>query len=147
MRLKRDDAGVVFINGNEVFRSPNLPPTGPITYTTFATATGENDIDSATLSSSVLQAGQNVVTVEIHQQSLTSSDVSFDFELLGQPLGGGVRVQIGRFGDEAALYWSDSTFRLQRAGELPSANWTNVPGGSPVPITPAGPKQFYRLAK
>jgi hypothetical protein len=58
-----------------------------------------------------------------------------------------VRVQIGHFGEEAALYWSDSTFRLQRAGELPSAGWTNLPGNSPVPIDPAGPKQFYRLVK
>ena len=147
MRLKRDDAGIVFINGNEVSRSANFPPTGPITYTTFATATGENDTDTATLSSSVLQAGVNLVAVEMHQQSLASSDVSFDFELLGQPPGAGVRVQIGRFGEEAALYWSDSTYRLQRAIELPSANWTNVPGSSPVPIDPAGPKQFYRLAK
>jgi hypothetical protein len=147
MRLKRDDAGVVYLNGVEKYRSPNLPQTGAITYSTFATSTGENTIDTANLSTNGLQAGANVVAVEIHQADLGSSDISFDFELLTQPAGAGVRVQIGRFGDEAALYWSDSTFRLQRAGELPSAIWTNVPGNSPVPIAPSGPKEFYRLTK
>jgi hypothetical protein len=147
MRLKRDDAGVVYFNGVEKFRSPNLPQAGAITYSTFATSTGENTIDTANLSTTGLQSGANVVAVEIHQADLGSSDISFDFELTAQPTGAGVQVQIGRFGDEAALYWSDSTFRLQRAGELPSASWTNVPGNSPIPITPSGPKQFYRLVK
>jgi len=147
MRLKRDDAGVVYLNGGEVYRSPNLPQTGAITYSTFATSTGENAIDTATLSATNLHAGVNLVAVEIHQADLGSSDISFDFELVGQPQGAGVLVQIGRFGDEAALYWSDSTFRLQRVGELPSASWTNVPGNSPIPITPSSPKQFYRLVK
>lgn len=150
MRLKRDDAGVVYLNGVEVYRSPNLPAfPATITYSTPSNAgqNGENTIDTATLSAGALIAGVNVVAVEIHQSDLNSSDISFDFELIGQPQGAGVLVQIGRFGEEAALYWSDSTFRLQRAGELPSANWTNVPGNSPIPVTPSGPIQFYRLVK
>jgi hypothetical protein len=56
-------------------------------------------------------------------------------------------MNIGLFGNEAALYWSDSTFRLQGAGELPAAIWNNVPGASPVPVDPFGPRQFYRLVK
>jgi len=87
------------------------------------------------------------VAVEIHQSDSNSSDISFDFELTGQPQDSGARVQIVRFGSRAVLYWSDSTFQLQRAGELPSADWTNVPGSSPIPVTPSDPKQFFRLVK
>jgi hypothetical protein len=82
MRLLRDDAGIVYLNGTEVFRSPNLPA-GVIAYNTLATATGENNVDTASLPANLLVEGTNVVAVEIHQQALTSSDISFDLELLG----------------------------------------------------------------
>ena len=58
-----------------------------------------------------------------------------------------VRVGIGRFGDGAAVYWGDASFRLQQSSELPSSNWTPVPGVSPVPIHLSDPRQFYRLIK
>jgi hypothetical protein len=86
MRLLRDDAGVVYLNGSEVFRSSNLPaPPVPIDFTTRALSTGENSIDTATFSARDLRAGENTVAVEIHQESITSSDVSFDLELIGAP--------------------------------------------------------------
>lgn len=90
LRLLRDDAGVVYLNGVEIFRSPNLP-TGSISYDTLATATGENTIDEAVVDWAVpgLVNGTNVVAVEIHQASLTSSDLSFDFELIGLVSGAG----------------------------------------------------------
>jgi hypothetical protein len=150
MRLRRDDAGVVYLNGVEVYRSPNLPAfPAAISYSTPSTSgqNGENTIDTATLIAGALIPGVNLVAVEIHQSDLNSSDLSFDLELAGQAQSAGARVQIALFGDEAALYWSDSTFRLQHADELPAATWTNLPGNSPVPIHPAGPKQFYRLVK
>src|SRR6185436_3157771 len=51
MRLLRDDAGVVYLNGSEVFRSSNLPATPvPIDFTTRALSTGENSIDTAIFS-------------------------------------------------------------------------------------------------
>ncbi|MDB6034849.1 MAG: metallophosphoesterase, partial [Verrucomicrobiales bacterium] len=82
MRLLRDDAGIVYLNGTEVFRSPNLPA-GAIVFGTYATATGENDIDTASFPANLLVEGTNVVAVEIHQQAGTSSDISFDLELQG----------------------------------------------------------------
>lgn len=84
LRLLRDDGGVVYLNGAEVFRSPNVP-SGVIGYrtTTLAGQNGENTIDTATLSPSLLLEGTNVVAVEIHQAAVTSSDLSFDFELRG----------------------------------------------------------------
>jgi hypothetical protein len=86
MWLLRDDGGVVHLNGVEVFRSPNLPAApAVISYntTTLSGQNGENTIDTAVLSAGQLRAGTNVVAVEIHQAEPDSSDVSFDFELIG----------------------------------------------------------------
>ena len=50
------------------------------------TALGEPEEETwlqTTLSPSVLTAGTNVIAVEIHQQSPTSSDISFNLELRG----------------------------------------------------------------
>ena len=147
MRLKRDDAGVVHINGTEAYRSPNLPQAGSISYTNFATSNGENTIDPATLPASLLQPGLNVVAVEIHQGDVTSSDLSFDFELLGQPPATAALVEIGRFGNTAALFWRDGTYRLQQSASLSPTNWTSLPGTSPLPVSPTDQQRFYRLTK
>ncbi|RAK63551.1 alkaline phosphatase PhoX [Hymenobacter edaphi] len=84
LRLKRDDGAVIYINGAEVHRS-NMP-TGAIAYNTFASATVDGSNESAffeaVLPKSVLLQGQNTIAVEIHQDRLSSSDISFDLELL-----------------------------------------------------------------
>jgi hypothetical protein len=57
------------------------------------------------------------------------------------------RLAIGRFATGGAVYWSDPSFKLQRSSELPSANWTPLPGASPVPVDLFEPGEFFRLAK
>jgi hypothetical protein len=85
LQLLRDDGAVVYLNGTEVVRH-NMPA-GTITYTTPAsTAIGgadESTFYSFTLATNVLLAGTNVAAVEIHQSSGTSSDISFDLQLVG----------------------------------------------------------------
>ncbi|HJR58568.1 MAG TPA: carbohydrate-binding protein [Vicinamibacterales bacterium] len=85
LRLLRDDGAVVYVNGSEVLRT-NMP-TGTITYTTPASAAifgaDESVWVSAVVSPSLLVAGANVIAVEVHQSEPTSSDLSFDLELLG----------------------------------------------------------------
>ena len=88
--LLRDDGGVVYLNGSEIYRSSSLPPLPAIiTSQTLATnlaggaAPPDNTIDTALLSAELLQTGPNLVAVEIHQQAASSSDVSFDFGLTG----------------------------------------------------------------
>ena len=84
MRTIRDDGVVVYINGTEVWRS-NMA-VGTVNYLTFASTTTGGDESTfipATVSPSVLVAGQNVITAEIHQADRLSSDISFDLELLG----------------------------------------------------------------
>ncbi|MFN8091455.1 MAG: metallophosphoesterase [Vicinamibacteria bacterium] len=85
LRLMRDDGAVVYLNGAEVLRS-NMP-TGTIGYTTPASSsvsgTAESAYQSFSLSPSLLVAGTNVLAVEVHQESASSSDVSFALELVG----------------------------------------------------------------
>jgi hypothetical protein len=84
VRALRDDGAVVYLNGIEIFRS-NMPA-GPVTYTTLASSVvdgaDENAYYETTLDASALATWKNVVAVEIHQSSGTSSDISFDFELI-----------------------------------------------------------------
>jgi hypothetical protein len=78
--LKADDAGVVYINGVEVHRF--AMPTGTIAYNTLASSNNENYWSfKSSISPSMLVSGTNIVAVEIHQDSVTSSDISFNLEL------------------------------------------------------------------
>lgn len=85
LQLVRDDGAVVYLNGNEVER-PNMPA-GTIDSTTeaFSTTSGseEDQFFEFALDPSMLIEGENVIAVEIHQISPTSSDISFDLELQG----------------------------------------------------------------
>jgi len=86
VNVKRDDGIIVYINGTEVYRN-NLAA-GTITYTTLAALASD---DGATpqafnLIPGNFVAGNNVIAVEIHQNSVTSSDISFDMELTGTPV-------------------------------------------------------------
>jgi acid phosphatase type 7 len=87
LRVLRDDGAVVYLNGTEVYRT-NMPA-GTITSSTLAsTAVGgadESTFYQATIPTSLLVMGTNVLAVEIHQSSATSSDVSFDLSLAGTP--------------------------------------------------------------
>jgi PKD repeat protein len=78
----RDDGVVVYVNGTEAFRM-NMPA-GPITSSTLAlSAVGGADEGTyfETKTDNLLKNGLNVIAVEVHQNSVTSSDKSFDMEV------------------------------------------------------------------
>jgi secreted PhoX family phosphatase len=86
LRLRRDDGAVVYLNGVEVARS-NMP-TGTVSSTTFASSTVGGSSETAFFTfpvSAQLYAGTgaNVIAVEIHQRSGSSSDLVFDASLTG----------------------------------------------------------------
>lgn len=90
LRLMRDDGAVVYLNGTEILRS-NMPA-GTVTYSTLATTAVGGDEESTffefTFDNTNLVTGENVLAVEMHQSSGTSSDISFDLSLdatLSQP--------------------------------------------------------------
>jgi tartrate-resistant acid phosphatase type 5 len=83
LSLVRDDGAVVYLNGQEVARS-NMP-TGTVSFNTLAASAVGGASEATPISFAVdpqlLLAGTNVVAVEIHQASSTSSDISFDLAL------------------------------------------------------------------
>lgn len=84
LNILRDDGAVIYINGIEVGRS-NMPE-GGITYSTWATSSATEGIFySYNLPKDSLVEGTNIIAVEVHQAYATSSDISFDLELMQNP--------------------------------------------------------------
>lgn len=83
VELQRDDGAVVYLNGTEVFRS-NMGG-GTILYNTTASGLAGGNDETTFYNQSVnishLQTGTNVLAVEVHQISGSSSDISFDLRL------------------------------------------------------------------
>jgi len=81
--LQRDDGAAVYVNGEEVART-NLPA-GPLTPSTLASQTvgfaAERAWVPAVVPQRLLRAGPNVVAVELHQASPTSSDATLDIKI------------------------------------------------------------------
>jgi hypothetical protein len=89
IRMVRDDGAVVYINGAEVRR--DAMPLGTITSTTLANVTGSGTAEFTyftTTNTAALNSGVNIIAVEVHQDAVTSSDISFDLELIANILEG-----------------------------------------------------------
>lgn len=144
LELLRDDAGVVYLNGAEVFRTPNLPPPpAVITFNTTASGgTVDNFVDRVT-TINPLVAGDNIAAVEIHQAPLPSSDVSFHLRIDGLPA---PRLELRNFLGDWLLFWADSAYRLQHAPTL-AGPWTTASTPSPAPVDLSAPMRFYRLVR
>ena len=79
LSLKYDDSGAAYLNGNEAARTFNLA--AGAAYDTLATQSQENIIADFPQALSILQDGVNTVAAEVHQNLVTSSDISFDLRL------------------------------------------------------------------
>lgn len=135
-RLTRDDAAVIYLNGTEVWRDTNLT-SGIITNQTPALVAlgGADETNWLTLSFitpplSLLKPGWNLLAAEVHNQSLTSSDIGFNFELSGMALiAGAPRCNIFSAPESLTLSWPDdaSYFAAYFATNLtPPATWTSL---------------------
>ncbi|MEZ5001485.1 MAG: metallophosphoesterase [Chitinophagales bacterium] len=84
LSLIRDDGAVVYLNGTEIFRD-NMPE-GTVTYTTLAASniSGSEETTPTTLllPATDFISGTNVIAVEMHQDNVTSSDISMDMQLI-----------------------------------------------------------------
>lgn len=84
-----DDGMVLYLNGVEVVRH-NLP-SGTILPSSLALDSVNGALESTliphALPVALLQAGNNVIAVEVHQVLPTSSDISFDLKLVGTSYG------------------------------------------------------------
>ncbi len=83
LALRADDGAVVYINGTEVSRA-NMP-TGVIADSTLATREVGNPDELLyfvyDLPKSILQVGQNIIAVEVHQNTRNGQDIAFDLKL------------------------------------------------------------------
>ena len=137
LNLRRDDGAVVYLNGTEIVRS-NMP-SGPIDHLTLASATvsgsDEDALQGGAIDTSLLVAGTNVLAVEIHQRRATSSDISFELELIGY--------------EEAFVEITRGPY-LQRGSPTEVAvRWrTDLPSSSSVDFgeTPGAPDRFVEDA-
>jgi len=71
--VRRDDGVVVYVNGTEVYR--NNVGTGVVTYTTLAPNFLEYTDFLTFVVPKALLNGDNYIAVEIHQQTISSSDI------------------------------------------------------------------------
>lgn len=159
VRLLRDDGGVVYINGLEVFRS-NMT-NGPISYSTLAASETPDDgtlYVETNIPPTVLVPGTNVVAVEIHQGyvgSYGTPDVSFDLMLWGQP--GEPTLKVTRLSPSTVeLSWPfpPSDYVLRSKPHLGALTWDPVPepdnpsgGLHRVIVDTSAGTRFFRLEK
>ena len=80
-KVERDDGYVLYVNGVELSR--NNMPAGAINNTTFASATFNDVITTFTVPNTAFAIGNNVIAVEIHQNTASDNDLSFNLELTG----------------------------------------------------------------
>ena len=84
LRLLRDDGAIVYLNGLEIARS-NMSGLAPTFLTLASSRVIESEEDfwyTFTIPALAVNAGKNVLAVEIHQYATHSTDISFDLELL-----------------------------------------------------------------
>ncbi|MBN2215473.1 MAG: CotH kinase family protein [Bacteroidales bacterium] len=84
VNLLCDDGAVVYINGQEALRT-NMGCVA-VNYSTLASIDLSSPLESQFIlypvDASLLQEGNNMIAVEVHQVAPASSDISFDLELL-----------------------------------------------------------------
>jgi hypothetical protein len=84
LRIAQADAAVVYLNGQEIYRT-NLPA-GPIQYTNLALAAAAYFPSYIFYPTNVpvnLPAGTNWIAAEVHLSSVTEAAMGFDMELIG----------------------------------------------------------------
>ena len=82
LNFTADDGFIVYINGQEAGRY--LMPTGDVNYNTLASTYANGNPDNGTLSLpiSLFKRGANTIAVEVHNNSVSSSDIYFDAALI-----------------------------------------------------------------
>ena len=156
LEVLADDHFIVYLNGVEVFRDMT---NAVVTYTTVGGGAVAHDgtvYVSTNLATSVLVAGNNVVAVEIHQDSVNSSDISFDLMLWGNT-GGGPSLKITPINaSQSDLSWPfpSTGYVLEFKNDLNDSTWLpetslDVPSGGRhhVTVNTTSSKRFWRLRK
>ncbi len=128
LRLLRDDSGLVYLNGSEVFRSGLTNE-----FVDFSTYTQPGITDDGTvyqetnLNTSVLVAGLNTLAVEIHQDAGNSSDISFDLMLWGvTPQAPPLTIVLNADGSVTITWAGGGTLISSADPSVPRGSWSPV---------------------
>lgn len=81
--LLYDDGAIVYLNGQEIYRTDLMPEDENVTYdqTTTGPSSDNSKAENIAVSTSLLVDGTNLLAVEVHNHSTQSSDISFDLSL------------------------------------------------------------------
>lgn len=145
-KVLRDDGVVVWLNGIQVAKD-NLPE-GDVTYATLANSaiggTDETTYFEYRLDPGALKPGDNTLAVEVHQNSASSSDLSFDLSLQATvlPANQAPTVDLGfdRQLPAPGILLMDAVFRddgLPMPPGVPWFEWSGISGPAPVTFADA----------
>jgi len=120
LETQRDDGVAIYLNGADLWRD-NLPA-GTLSSTLLATNATDNGANwqTATLPATGLVLGTNTLAVEVHQSSVSSSDLVFDLRLslLGALVGPGIT---GQPQSQGRATGQTATFSVTAIGTAPLA--------------------------
>lgn len=82
MNIVVDDGCIIYVNGKEAYRY-NMPQ-GNVNFNTVSSTYAPGNPDHATISfdASLLKKGSNLIAVEVHNNSITSSDIYWDAQMV-----------------------------------------------------------------
>lgn len=125
-----DDGIIVYVNGQEAARY-NMP-SGSVSYNTYATTYAHNNPDQGTLTlpAGLFKWGTNTITVELHNNNASSTDVYWDAALYSSA---NTKTSIVST-EETYTLSGGSTFDLQACYEPLSEEELNEQGILPVRI-------------
>lgn len=151
LNLQRDDGAVVYLNGGEVWRS-NMPAApAVITYATSASTAQSNADEDAfwprtwtmAVTPNLLLAGENTIAVEVHQISTSTSDISFNADLVAVPAAPPASVQTAMMDGAIHLLWNGA-MQPQQSTDL--GTWITRPDvRSPWRIGGTAQREFFRV--
>ncbi len=131
LRLHYDDAFVAFLNGVEVARSRNLPvePGEPVPFDAFAVKSREaGAFEDFNISArkDLLEGGENVLAIQVHNRSLQSSDLSIIPQLLDrEEIPGTARYEIKGLEELKALSHVYAIYSRRQLQTVLALFWEN----------------------
>ena len=151
-----DDHFIVYLNGVEVFR--DMTNVAPVTYLTVGGGAIAHDGSvyvSTNLPTSALIAGVNIVAVEVHQDTITSSDISFDLMLWGSASAGPKLTIVPASATEVTISWqADAAGYTLQGNSVDVGNtgaWSDIGitilGAGSTTVTTSPAIKFFRLRK
>lgn len=124
--LLREDGAIVYLNGQRLITSNMTLHPENLTYKSLSKATISGSAEKLyvvyDIDPSLLRQGENVLAVEVHQCSASSSDVEFDLQL-----------QVETLDEDAPLLGSSPELSFQMAGDMSVCAVYEPTGESIVP--------------